>query len=47
MEELNRRPDENTDQNAWLLSWLHCGALIHVDAPGCGTSVVRGWTGHK
>ena len=25
-------------------SWLDCGALIHVDAPGCGTSVVRGPT---
>ena len=26
---------------------LDCGALINVDAPGCGTSVVRGPTGHK
>ena len=23
------------------------GALINVDTPGCGTSVVRGPTGHK
>ena len=23
------------------------GALINVDAPGCGTSVVRGQMGHK
>ena len=28
-------------------SWLDCGALINVDAPGCGTSVVRGPTVHK
>ena len=30
--------------------WLGCldhGALIIVDAPGFGTSVVRGMTGHK
>ena len=25
----------------WLPSWLDRGALINVDAPGCGTSVVR------
>ena len=31
----------------WLPSWLDRGALINVDAPGCGTSVVRGPTGHK
>ena len=29
----------------WLPSWLDCGELINVDAPGCGTSVVRGPTG--
>ena len=29
------------------LSWLDGGALINVEAPGCGTSVVRGPTGHK
>ena len=31
-----------------LSSWWSClkrGALINVDAPGCGTSVVRGPTG--
>ena len=27
--------------------WPSCGALIYVDAPGCGTSVVRGPTGAK
>ena len=30
--------------------WPSCldrGALINFDAPGCGTSVVRGPTGHK
>ena len=31
----------------WWLSWLDCGALINVDAPGCGMLVVRGPTGHK
>ena len=34
----------------WLVpfwpSWLDPGALINVDAPGCGTSVVRGPMGH-
>ena len=25
-----------------LLSWLDSSALINVDAPGCGTSVVQG-----
>ena len=28
-------------------SWLDRGVLINVDALGCGTSVVRGPTGHK
>ena len=28
-------------------SWLDLGALINVDAPGCGTSVVQGPKGHK
>ena len=32
---------------AWLPNWLDRIALINVDAPGCGTSVVRGPTGHK
>ena len=31
----------------WWLSWLDCGALINVDASGCGTSAVRGPTGHR
>ena len=31
------------------IGWLGCpaGALINVDNPECGTSVVRGTTGHK
>ena len=32
---------------AWLPSCLHRGALTNVDSPGCGTSVIRGLTGHK
>ena len=32
---------------AWWPSCLDRGALINVDAPGYGTSVVRGPTGHK
>ena len=31
----------------WVPSCLDRGALINVEAPGCGTSVVRGPTGHK
>ena len=31
----------------WRPSWLECGALINDYAPGCGTLVVRGPTGHK
>ena len=31
----------------WWSSCLDRGALINVDAPGFGTSVVRGPTGHK
>ena len=34
----------------YLPWWPSCsdrGALNNVDAPGCGTSVVRGSTGHK
>ena len=31
----------------WCPSWLDCGALINVDAPGCGTSVVSGPTEDK
>ena len=31
----------------WLPSCLDCGALINVDGPGFGTSVVRDPTGHK
>ena len=31
----------------WWPSWLEHSALINVDAPGCGTSVVRGPTVHK
>ena len=31
----------------WWLSCLDRGALNNVDSPGCGTSVVRGPTGHK
>ena len=31
----------------WLLSWLDRGALINVDAPECGTLVVRGSMRHK
>ena len=33
-----------------LKKWPSCldrGALINVEAPGCGTSVARGPTGHK
>ena len=30
-----------------LLKWLDRGALINVDTPGCGTSVVRGLKGHN
>ena len=29
------------DLPPWWQSWLDCGALINVDAPGFGTSVVR------
>ena len=35
------------DYLPWWLSYLDRGALNNVDAPGCGTSVVRGPTGHK
>ena len=31
----------------WWPSCLDRGALNNVEAPGCGTSVVRGPTGHK
>ena len=31
----------------WWPSCLDRGALINVDAPGCGTLVVRGPTGQK
>ena len=31
----------------WWPSCLDRGALNNVDAPGCGTSVVRGPTGHR
>ena len=31
----------------WWPSCLDRGALINVDAPGCGTSVVRGLTGRQ
>ena len=34
-----------SSNTAWLLSCLDRGALITVDTPGCGTSVVRGPTG--
>ena len=34
-------------QVPWWPSCLDRGALINVDAPGFGTSVVRGPTGHK
>ena len=37
---------KEVDLPLWL-SWLDHGALINVDAPGCGTSVVQGPTGHK
>ena len=30
-----------------MLSWLDSGALINVDAKGCGMSVVQGQIGHK
>ena len=33
--------------HSWWPSWLGRGAVINVNAPGCGTSVVRGPTGHK
>ena len=32
---------------SWWLWWLDRGALVNVEAPGCGTSVVQGATGHK
>ena len=32
---------------SWLPSCLDRGALINVDAQGCGTSVVLGPMGHK
>ena len=32
---------------SWWLSYLDRGAQTNVDAPVCGTSVVRGPTGHK
>ena len=28
-------------------SWLDHGALINADAPGCGSLVAQGRTGHK
>ena len=31
----------------WPSCCLDRGALINVEAPGCGTSVVQGPTGHK
>ena len=38
----------NSDNNLpWWLSCLDRGALINADAPGCGTSMVRGLKGHK
>ena len=38
---------ENKHVKSWWPSCLDRGALIIVDAPGCGMSVVRGPTGHK
>ena len=32
---------------SWWPSCLDRGALVNVDSAGCGTSVVRGPTGHK
>ena len=37
----NRVHDQRPGYLPWLLSWLDRGA------PGCGTLVVRGPTGHK
>ena len=34
-------------KKSWWPSCLDCGALINVEAPGCGTSVVQGQTGYK
>ena len=40
----------DSDEDIYLPWWPSCldrGALNNVDAPGFGTSVVRGPTGHK
>ena len=37
----------NTDNLPWWPSCLDHGALINVDAPGCGMSVVQGPKGNK
>ena len=31
----------------WWPSWIDLRALINVDTPGCGTSVVQDRTGHQ
>ena len=41
------RVSMNQQSSTITLSWLDRDELINVDAPGCGTSVVRGPTGHK
>ena len=41
------RDDCKTTYLPWSSSWLDRGALINAEAQGCGTSVVRGPTGHK
>ena len=39
--------DQGKKYLPWWPSCLDRGALINVDAPGCGTSVVRDSMGHK
>ena len=38
---------ETLKDKSSVSSCLDCGALSNVEAPGCGTLVVRGPTGHK
>ena len=44
---LNNQIEVSSYYLPWWPSCLDRGALNNVDAPGCGTSVVRGPTGHK
>ena len=47
MQQLVDVPTHKNGNLPWWPSCLDRGALINADAPGCGTSVVRGPKGHK